>query len=118
MLKEAAKIVKNKDIKEKLSTEGVTTVQLLEDVARLAVDAAKLVLKDKEGIKVTAKLILKDAVKEAVEIVVKEAVELIIKEEAKLILKKLEKKIDPHPTSPPEEGIAHWIDKHVQQIVS
>ena len=114
MLKETAKIVSNRDVKEKLSAEGVTTFQLLEDVAKLVVDAAKLIVKDKESIKETAKLILKEAIKEAVIIIVKETVELIIKEEAKLILKALEKKTDHHPnTASPKDGIDHWIDKFV-----
>lgn len=119
VLKEAAKRVKNKDIKEKLSAEGVTTVQLLEDVAKLGVEAAKLIIKDKEGIKETVLLILKAAVEEAIVVIVKESVEVIVKEEAKLILKKLEKKLDHHHvTTSPEEDIGHWIDKHIQQLVT
>ena len=111
VLKEAAKLVRNKDIKEKLS-EGVTTIELLKDVAKLAVDAAKLILTDKEGIKETAMLILKEAIKEAALVIVKEAVELIVKEEAKLILKELEMKVD-HPTASSAEGINHWIEKYL-----
>ena len=114
VLKEAAKVVSNRDVKEKLSAEDVTTFQLLEDVAKLVVDAAKLIVKDKKSIKETAKLILKEAIKEAVIIIVKETVELVVKEEAKLILKALEKRIDNHPTTASsKEGIDHWIDKFV-----
>ena len=118
MLKEAAKVVGNRDEKEKLSEEGMITFQLLEDVAKLAVDAAKLILKDREGVKETAKLILKEAIKEAVIVIVKETVELVVKEEAKLILKALEKIIDHHPSeltiaATKESSIDHWIDKFV-----
>lgn len=101
-------------MKEKLSAEGVTTIQLLEDVTKLVVDAAKLILKDKEGIKETAKLILKEALKEAAIVIVKESVELAVKEEAKLILKALEKQIDHYPTTDSsQEGINHWINKFI-----
>lgn len=114
VLKEASKIVSNRDMKEKLSAEEVTTIQLLEDVAKLVVDAAKLILKDKEGVKETAKLILKEALKEAAIVIVEESVELAVKEEAKLIIKALEKKIDHHPTTDSsKEGINHWINKFI-----
>lgn len=123
VLKEASNIVSNRDLKKELSAEGVPTVQLLEDVAKLAVDAAKLILKDKEGVKETAKLILKEAIKEAVIVIVKESIELAVKEEAKHILNALEKtivpekKIDHHPTTDSlkdhVEDIDHWIDKFI-----
>ena len=114
ILKEASKVVSNRDMKEKLSAEGVTTIQLLEDVAKLVVDAAKLILKDKEGIKETAKLILKEALKEAAIVIIKESVELAVKEEAKLIFKALEKQIDHYPTTDSsQEGINHWINKFI-----
>ena len=74
VLKEASKFVSNRDIKKELHAEGVPTIQLLEDVAKLGVDAAKLILKDKEGVKETAKLILKEAIKEAVIVIVKKSV--------------------------------------------
>ena len=114
VLKEASKVISNRDVKEMLSAEGMTTIQLLEDVAKLVVDAAKLILEDKEGIKETAKLILKEAIKEAAIVIVKESVELAVKEEARLILKALEKKIDHQATTDSsKEGIDHWIDKFV-----
>ena len=122
VLKEAARVVSDRNIRKELSAEGVPTMQLLEDVAMLVVDAAKLVLKDKEGVKETAKLILKEAIKEAALIIVKESVELAVKEESKHILKALEKKTDHHPSHEKEnvrhpttdslkEDINHWIDK-------
>ena len=114
VLKEASKVVSNRDLKEKLSAEGLTTVQLLEDIAKLVVDAAKLILKDKEGIKETAKLILKEAIKEAAIAIVKESIELAVKEEARLILKALEKKTDHQSTTDSsKESIDHWIDKFI-----
>ena len=114
VLKEASKVISNRDVKEMLSAEGMTTIQLLEDVAKLVVDAAKLILEDKEGIKETAKLILKEAIKEAAIVIVKESVELAVKEEARLILKALEKKIDHQATTDSsKEGIDYWIDKFV-----
>lgn len=115
MLKEAAKFVHNRDVEMKLIAEGVTAFQLLEDIAKLVVDAAKVILKDKKSIKGTAKVILKEAIKEAAIVIVKESVELAVREEANLILKKLEKKVDHHhpTTAPPKEGIDHWIDKFI-----
>ena len=119
VLKEASKFVSNRDLKKKLNAEGVPTIQLLEDVAKLVVDAAKL----KEGVKETAKLILKEAIKEAAIVIVKESIELAVKEEAKHILNALEKRIDPekkidhHPTADSSkhhlEDINHWIDKFI-----
>ena len=114
VLEESSKFISNGDVKKELREEGVPTIQLLEDVAKLGVDAAKLILKDKEGIKETAKLILKEAIKEAAIVIVRETVELAIKEEAKYILKELEKMIDHHPTTDSsKEGIYHWIDKFI-----
>ena len=123
VLKEASRFVSNRDLKKKLNAEGVPTIQLLEDVAKLVVDAAKLILKDKEGVKETAKLILKEAIKEAAIVIVKESIELAVKEEAKHILDALEKRIDPekkidhHPTPDSSkhhlEDINHWIDKFI-----
>lgn len=123
VLKEASKFVSNRDLKKKLSAEGVPTIQLLEDVAKLVVDAAKLIFKDKEGVKETAKLILKEAIKEAAIVIVKESIELAVKEEAKHILNALEKMIDPekkidhHPTADSSKDhlkdISHWIDKFI-----
>lgn len=115
VLKGVSKHVSNKDIKEKLNAEEVSTLQLLEDVAKLAVDAAKLIFKDKEGIKVTAKLILKAALKKAAVIIVKEAVELVVKEQAKLLLNKIEMKID-HPHTSSKESIGYWIEKHTHHL--
>jgi hypothetical protein len=109
VLKEASKLVNNKGIKEELS-EGVSNIQLLEDVVKLAVDAVKLIHVDHESIKRTVQVILEEAIKEAALVIVKETVELVIKEEAKLLLQHLRKKID-HPSS--SEGANHWIDKHV-----
>ena len=114
VLKESSKFISNGDVKKELREEGVPTIQLLEDVAKLGVDAAKLILKDKKGIKETAKLILKEAIKEAAIVIIRETVELAIKEEAKHILKELEKMIDHHPTTDSsKEGIYHWIDKFI-----
>ena len=108
VLKEVSKFVSNRDIKKELHAEGVPTIQLLEDVAKLGVDAVKLIPKDKEGVKEAAKLILKEAIKEAVIVIVKESVELAVKEEAKHILKEIEKKFEHHATPKDHHSSKKW----------
>ena len=108
VLKEASKLVANKDVTENLR-EGAISIHLLEDVVKLAVDAFKLIHKNKKGTKETVKIILKEAITEAALVIVKETVEVIVKEEAKKILEELRKKVD-HPS--PTESMDHWIEKH------
>ena len=113
VLKEAIKHVckDNPEEAAKLG-EGPSNIQLLEDVAKLTIDATKLVFKDKAGMKETVKLVLKEAIEEAAIVIVKQSVEMIVKTEAERILKELKMDVDHQSASSSKHSIHYWIDKH------
>ena len=96
-------------------SEGTSNVQLLEDVAKLAINTTKLVMKDKAGMKETVELVLKEAIEEATVVILKQTVELIVKKEAEKILKELKMNVDHHSASSSKDSVGYWIDKHIHQ---